>query len=137
MVSSTNKHNGENYELAIFGKLPDSTTYRQDDNIELTNDDRIRKEEYIAQKENLLKEINQMIGGMTNSGVREKIKKIPKSDLKDKVKKFLDKRIGHSKKDYSSMNVEQVTKEYNDIKLMYENEYRKILKEIDYLEKSK
>lgn len=107
------------------------------DNIELTNDDRIRKEEYIAQKENLLKEINQMIGEMTNSGVREKIKKIPKSDLKDKVKKFLDKRIGHSKKDYSSMNVEQVTKEYNDIKLMYENEYRKILKEIDYLEKSK
>lgn len=107
------------------------------DNIELTNDDRIRKEEYIAQKENLLKEINQMIGGMTNSGVREKIKKIPKSDLKDKVKKFLDKRIGHSKKDYSSMNVEQVTKKYNDIKLMYENEYRKILKEIDYLEKSK
>jgi len=107
------------------------------DNIDLTNDDRIRKEEYIAQKENLLKEINQMIGEMTNSGVREKIKKLPKSDLKDKVKKFLDKRIGHSKKDYSSMNMEQVIKEYNDIKLMYENEYRKILKEIDNLVKNK
>lgn len=35
MVSSTNKHNGENYELAIFGKLPDSTTYRQDIPVEI------------------------------------------------------------------------------------------------------
>ncbi len=35
MVSSTNKHNGENYELAIFGKLPDNTTYRQDIPVEI------------------------------------------------------------------------------------------------------
>lgn len=35
MVSSTNKHNGENYELAIFGKLPDNSTYRQDIPVEI------------------------------------------------------------------------------------------------------
>lgn len=35
MVSSTNKHNGENYEIAIFGKFPDNSTYRQDIPVEI------------------------------------------------------------------------------------------------------
>lgn len=100
------------------------------DDVDLTASDKKKKQAYISKKENMLKEINQMIGEITNSGVREKIKQLPKSKLKDSVKKFVDKRQGHNTKDYESMTVEKLEKEYNDIKEMYFGDYREILKEL-------
>ncbi len=98
------------------------------DNTELTCEDKERKEKYLSERDNILKEINQIIGEMTNSGVRENIKSLEQSELKNKVKKFLDKRTGHNKKNYTIMTLSQLNKEYNEIREMYNGPYQEILK---------
>lgn len=98
------------------------------DNTELTCEDKERKEKYLSERDNILKEINQIIGEMTNSGVRKKIKSLEQSELKNKVKKFLDKRTGHNKKNYTIMTLSQLNKEYNEIREMYNGPYQEILK---------
>lgn len=98
------------------------------DNTELTPEDKERKEKYMSDNENYLKSINQIIGDMTNSGVREKIKSLEYSKLKNEVKKFLDKRTGHNKKDYTKMTLGQLQKEYNEILVMYNGTYQEIIK---------
>ena len=100
------------------------------DDIELTSEDKKRKQEFLSEKNNMLKELNNMIGEITISGIREKIKTLPKYPLKDKVKKFVDKRVGHSKKDYQKMSMDCIKNEFEEIKNFYNNEYQEILKEI-------
>ena len=84
--------------------------------------------------DNMLKQINLWIGEITNSGIREKIKNINKSELKDRVKKFVDKRTGHNKLDYVSMNMDRLKKEYEEIKDFYGGDFRIIQKELSELE---
>lgn len=98
------------------------------DDADLTVNDKERKIKYLSEKNNILKEIDLMIGSITNSGLREKIKGLEKSELKNKVKKFLDKRTGHNEKEYSTLNLSQLKKEYEEIKTMYNGEYKELLK---------
>ena len=105
------------------------------DDIELTKFDRIRKNAYLSEKENMLKDINLWIGEITNSGIREKIKSLEKSLLKDSVKKFLDKRTGHNKKDYKNMSMIQLKKEHDEIRDMYTGDYQKMVKFLEEKEK--
>lgn len=107
------------------------------DTTDLTEADRIRRNEYLSEKENMLKQMNLWIGEITNSGIREKIKLLSKSALKDSVKKFVDKRTGHNQKDYRNMNMQQLKKEYEEIKAMYNGDYQAMLKEIEKIEESK
>ena len=107
------------------------------DNTDLTENDKIRKMEYLAESDNLRNQINSMIGAITNSGIREKIKKMSKSNLKDRVKKFVDKRIGHSNKDYLNMSLNQLKIEFEEINNFYNTDYQEILKEIEKQEKEK
>ena len=101
------------------------------DDIELTKEDKTRKQAYLSEKNNMLREIDIMIGEITNSGIREKIKLLEKSNLKDSVKKFVDKRTGHNKKDYKKMNLKQLKKEYDEIKDMYNGDYKSIMKLVE------
>lgn len=96
------------------------------DEFDLTEVDKKKKEEYLSKKDNLLKDINLWIGEITNSGIREKIKSLEKTELKDKVKKFVDKRTGHNKKEYKNMNMGELQKEHDEIKLFYYGDFVKI-----------
>lgn len=107
------------------------------DNTDLNENDKIRKTEYLAEFDNLRSQINSMIGAITNSGIREKIKKMSKSSLKDRVKKFVDKRIGHSSKDYYNMSLSQLKNEFEEINKFYNTDYQEILKEIEKNEMEK
>lgn len=104
------------------------------DNADLNSIDKKRKEKYLSEIDNMLKQINLWIGEITNSGIREKIKNINKSELKDRVKKFVDRRTGHNKLDYVSMNMDRLKKEYEEIKDFYGGDFRKIQKELSELE---
>ena len=103
------------------------------DYIDLSAADKLRRDEYLAEKDNILKQINLWIGEITNSGIREKIKNINKSALKDRVKKFVDKRTGHNKLDYTNMNMDRLKKEYEEIKDFYNDDFREIIKELSKL----
>lgn len=107
------------------------------DNADLNSKDKKRKEKHLSEMDNMLKQINLWIGEITNSGIRENIKNLNKSDLKDRVKKFVDKRTGHNKLDYASMNMERLTKEYNEIKDFYGGDFRKIQKELSKIKEDK
>lgn len=100
------------------------------DNAVLTENDKKEKQKYIERKDNLLNEINKIIGEIANSGIRESIKSLEKSELKSRVKKFVDKRIGHAQKDYKSLDMVSLKKEYDIIKSFYDSDYINILKEI-------
>lgn len=106
------------------------------DEIDLTLEDKLRKEKHLAEKQKLLNDINLWIGEITNSGIREKIKSHVNTDLKKSVKKFLDVRTGHNKKNYQSMNVEQLRKEHDEIFNMYKGDYQKMLKKVEEHENS-
>lgn len=106
------------------------------DDIELTDLDKARKNEYLSEKDNMLRDINLWIGEITNSGIREKIKSLEKSSLKDSVKKFLDKRTGHNKKDYKNMSMAQLKREHDEIQAMYVGDYQKMVKFLEDIEKN-
>ena len=106
------------------------------DDFDLSPVDKERKSEYLAEKQNLLKNINFWIGEITNSGIREKIKSLENSALKKAVKKFLDVRTGHNKKNYQSMNLEQLKKEHDEIFNMYKGDYQKMFKIVNERKKS-
>ena len=93
----------------------------------LNNSDLRRVNTYLEEKENILKNINIMIGEITNSGLREKIKNLPNTDTKKIVKKFLDKYIGHNKKDYNNMSISQLTNEFEIIKKFYDYDYKDMI----------
>ena len=101
------------------------------DDMYLIEEHKRMKTDYLSEKENIIREINLMIGEITNSGLREKIKSLGKSDLKDKVKKFLDKRTGHNTKEYTSLTLPQLKKEYEEIKDMYTGKYQELLKLVE------
>ena len=46
------------------------------DDIDLNEQDKVKKQEYLDERDNMIQEINRIIGEMTTSGVREKMKKL-------------------------------------------------------------
>ena len=51
------------------------------DDIDLNEQDKVRKQEYLDERDNMIQEINRIIGEMTTSGVREKMKKLQKDSV--------------------------------------------------------
>lgn len=100
------------------------------DNI-LNEEHHMKKKQYINNKNKLEHEINLLIGKITNSGVREKIKDLKSNDLVKRFKKFLNSYVGHTKEDYSKMPLEKITKEYKKILYSYNNDYPQIMKMIE------
>lgn len=104
------------------------------DDEDLTENDKNRKNEYFTERSNLVKEIKLIIGDMTTSGVRQKLKTLQKDNVVNSVKKFLNKYQGHYDGELESMSLEQIKKEYNVIKTMYNGDYSKVKERCDKLE---
>lgn len=104
------------------------------DDEDLTENDKNRKNEYLTERSNLVKEIKLIIGDMTTSGVRQKLKTLQKDNVVNSVKKFLNKYQGHYDGELESMSLEQIKKEYNVIKTMYNGDYSKVKERCDKLE---
>ena len=104
------------------------------DNIDLTEADLIKKKAYLAEKENLINAIKMMMGDITTSGVREKIKRLQKDNVVTIVKKFLNENQGHNEGKYASMSLEDLKKEYEKLKTMYNGNFAKIRERCDKLD---
>lgn len=104
------------------------------DDADLAEADKIRKRAYVAERDNLIKEIKFMIGDMTTSGVRQKLKSLQRDDVVNSVKKFLNEYQGHNEGELESMSLEQIKKEYDSIKAMYNGNYAKVKERCDKLE---
>lgn len=104
------------------------------DDADLAEADKMRKRAYVAERDNLIKEIKFMIGDMTTSGVRQKLKSLQKDNVVNSVKKFLNEYQGHNEGELESMSLEQINKEYDSIKAMYNGNYAKVKERCDKLE---
>ena len=104
------------------------------DEADLVEADKIRARAYISERNNILKEIKMMIGDMTTSGVRQKLKSLQKDNIVNSVKKFLNEYQGHNEGELENMSLEQLKKEYNKIKAMYNSDYTKVKERCDKLD---
>ena len=103
------------------------------DNSDLTDADLMRKRAYLAERDNILKEIKMMIGDMTTSGVRQKLKSLQKDNVVNAVKVFLNEYQGHNEGELETMSLDQIKKEYEKIKNMYNGNYAKVKERCDKL----
>ena len=103
------------------------------DDADLSEADKMRKRAYISKKENLKKEIIFMIGDMTTSGVRQKLKQLPKDNVVNSVKRFLNENQGHNEGELEGMSLERIEKEYEHVKAMYNGDFTKVRKRCDEL----
>ena len=101
------------------------------DDIDLNEQDKVRKQEYLDERDNMIQEINRIIGEMTTSGLREKMKKLQKDNIQKELTKFMNDYIGHSKKSYNELPIERLKNEYEHIKNMYNENYLIIKNKIE------
>lgn len=104
------------------------------DDIDLTNEHRQMKKQYLDEKENIKTQIHVMLGSMTESAVRQNMKKLPTKDaVHKKLNSFFNKYVGHREKDVSSLSMESLIKEFEYIKGIYSNEFQNIKDRCDKL----
>lgn len=101
------------------------------DDVDLNIQDKVKKQEYLDERDNMIQEIRRIIGEMTTSGVREKMKKLQKDSVQKALTKFMNEYIGHSKKSYDELTMEKLKHEYEYIQSMYNNYYLKIKNRIE------
>ena len=89
--------------------------------------DAMKVKDYITKQENMIDQMNKMVGEIMNSAVREKMKSLKTKDsVYKQLNDFIKESSAHLKKDYDSMNLEQLTKEFESIKRVYEGAFQNI-----------
>lgn len=97
----------------------------------LSEVDAIKVRAYIAERDNMIDQMNKMVGEIMNSGVREKMKSLKTKDsVYKQLNDFIKESSAHLKKDYSTMSLEQLTVEYNGIKRVYEGAFQNIMQRL-------
>ena len=93
----------------------------------LSEADSMKVRAYIAQRENIIDQMNKMVGEIMNSGIREKMKSLKTKDsVYKQLNDFIKESSAHLRKDYDTMTLEQLTKEYESIKRIYEGAFQNI-----------
>lgn len=97
----------------------------------LSEADAIKVRAYITERDNMIDQMNKMVGEIMNSGVREKMKSLKTKDsVYKQLNDFIKESSAHLKKDYSAMSLEQLTVEYNGIKRVYEGSFQNIMQRL-------
>lgn len=90
--------------------------------------DAMKVKDYITKQENMIDQMNKMVGEIMNSAVREKMKSLKTKDsVYKQLNDFIKLGSAHLKKDYFGLSMEQLTVAYNDIKRIYEGPFQKII----------
>ena len=111
-------------DLTIFYKIDRDLDYSDEelskiDNCILSPEDKKRVEEYKANRENKIGEINKKIGEITTSGIRERLKSIKADGDTKKLTKLLNKHIGHKKDGINAYSDNDLDKYLEEIRLLY------------------
>lgn len=107
------------------------------DDVLLTQSDLARKQNYLSEKNNKLVEIKRILGEISGSSLREKVKKVlpQNSNEVKKFTKLCNKLLAHSKTSLDELSDEQLNNRYNEflefnenylaVKKMYEEKVNK------------
>lgn len=104
----------------------------------LSSKHKLEVKKYKQERENLIKEINKIIGEITTSGLREKAKKkLPQSsNVLKQFTKDCNKYIGHANKSLEELSFEALKNRLDDVHAFYEN-YLLVKKMYDEIDESK
>ena len=93
----------------------------------LSEADSIQVKAYEQKRENIIDQMNKMVGEIMNSGVREKMKSLKTKDAVYKqLNDFIKERSAHLRKDYGAMNLNQLANECEQIRRVFEGPFQKI-----------
>lgn len=102
----------------------------------LNERDILIKEKYLNDRNNIIDEINAKVGLITNSGIRERMKKMQSSEFTKKFNNKLKKMVGHKKDDIKDYSEEKLKTYYEEVTVFYED-YEKMEDLIKKYEQSK
>lgn len=91
-----------------------------DDNL-LNKRDKIIKEDYLNNRNNMINEINTKVGKITTSGIRERMKKMQSSEFTKKFSNKLNKMVGHKKDDIKDYSDDKLKTYYEEVIVFYED----------------
>lgn len=126
------KKNSPKSEIKYLYKINNDLGYELEDiltidDIDLAEADLMRKRAYVSQRENLIKEMNLMVGDIMNSGVREKMKSLKtKDNVYKALNEFIKEYSAHNRNDYETMSLEKLTNVFNKIKGIYTGAFENI-----------
>jgi len=144
----------KNWDKNVLSSIKNSTSegnytllYSIDDSLKFNNEellhidfdvlneiDKMRYKKFKEDRKNLLKDIINMLGTMNTSGIRQRIKKVQKDKAVINFVKFLNNYQGHNEVDFEQKTYEELLKEHEYIKRIYENIYPDMKKRVENAE---
>ncbi|MDE6241237.1 MAG: hypothetical protein K2M08_02315 [Anaeroplasmataceae bacterium] len=91
-----------------------------DDNL-LNEQDKIIKEEYLNNRNKMIDEIDRKVGAITNSGIRERAKKVNSSEFTKKFNNKLKTMLAHKKDDIKNYSDDKLKNYYEEVVVFYED----------------
>lgn len=89
-----------------------------------------RVKAYKANRDAIIKEIRGIIGEITSSGIRQRMKSLKKTDMTKKLTEELNRYIGHQKDDISKYTDSELDDYLSKVKVMYQH-YLEVKKQLD------
>lgn len=98
------------------------------DDADLIEIHRLQKKAYLEERKNLIKDITMWLGEICSvSGIRERSKKLQKNQTVIALNEFIKKYSAHSKINWENKSTEELKKEHEYIKNIYNGVYQKVL----------
>lgn len=98
------------------------------DDADLIEIHRMQKKAYLEERKNLIKDITLWLGEICSvSGIRERSKKLQKNQTVITLNEFIKKYSAHSRIDWDSKSTDELKKEHEYIKNIYNGVYQKVL----------
>lgn len=107
------------------------------DDADLIEIHRLQKKAYLQERNNLIKDITMWLGEICSvSGIRERSKKLQKNQTVIALNEFIKKYSAHSRINWEDKSTDELKKEHEYIKNIYNGVYQKVLAAVKKKEES-
>ena len=107
------------------------------DDADLVEIHRLQKKAYLQERNNLIKDITMWLGEICSvSGIRERSKKLQKNQTVIALNEFIKKYSAHSRINWEDKSTDELKKEHEYIKNIYNGVYQKVLAAVKKKEES-
>lgn len=107
------------------------------DDADLVEIHRLQKKAYLQERNNLIKDITMWLGEICSvSGIRERSKKLQKNQTVITLNEFIKKYSAHSRINWEDKSTDELKKEHEYIKNIYNGVYQKVLAAVKKKEES-
>lgn len=117
------------YKISSDLEYTDTELCTIDSNV-LSIEHKERVKAYKANRDAIINEIRSIIGEITSSGIRQRMKSLKKTDMTKKLTEELNRYVGHQKDDISKYTDSELDDYQSKVKVMYQH-YLEVKKQLD------